>query len=83
MLNLINNVVSTFTWVYIGRKRKVIFRILKNSTFTEGTAKKCGPSSCFLCSRLPVTQKHFHTTQSTATPSGNNAMKFSAEVSGA
>ena len=26
---------------------------------------------------------HCHTTQSTATPSGNNAMKFSAEVSGA
>ena len=26
-------------------------------------------------------RKHCHATQSTATPSGNNAMKFSAEVS--
>ena len=62
---------------------------LKLCTLTEATDEKGELSSCYLCSRsLPVRKsiviqqkRHCHTTQNTATPSGNNAMKFSAEVS--
>ena len=44
------------------------------------TDKKCELSSGFLCSwLLPVREKPCQT-QYTATPSGNNAMKFCAEV---
>ena len=47
----------------------------------DRTYKKCGFSSCFLCSRSITSQKKYcHTTQNTPL-SGNNAMKFSTQVS--
>ena len=50
-------------------------------THIDRTYEKCGFSSGFLCSRSITSQKKYcHTTQNT-TPSGNNAMKFSNQVS--
>ena len=51
------------------------------NTHIDRTYEKCGFSSGFLCSKSITSQKKYcHTTQNTPL-SGNNAMKFSTQVS--